>query len=71
MNTDNLFRLNTLLLRLHVQKVSNRNITHIRNGWYWEAAKGHPRSSSQAASQYLSYVFVRIKHANQETLADN
>jgi len=33
MNTDNLFRLNTLLLQLHVQKVSARNIIHIRSGW--------------------------------------
>jgi len=54
MNTNNLFRLNTLLLRLHVQKVSNRNITHLRSGWDWEVAKGPTRSSSQAATQYLS-----------------
>jgi len=33
MNTDNLFRLNPLLLRLHGQKVSNRNITNIKSGW--------------------------------------
>jgi len=33
MNIDNLFRLNTLLLRLHVQKVSIRNITRLRSGW--------------------------------------
>jgi len=73
MNTDtnNLFRLNPLLLRLHVQKFSTKNITHIRNDWDWEAAKGPPRSSSQAATQYLSYAFVLIKCANQETLVDN
>jgi len=71
MNTDNLFRHNTLLLRLHVQNVSTRNIIHIRSGWNWEAAKGPPRSSSQAAIQYLLYVFVLIKYANHETLVDN
>jgi len=45
MNTDNLFRFNPLLLRLHVQKISTRNITNIRNGWDWEAAKRPPRPS--------------------------
>jgi len=45
---DNLFRLNTLLLRLHVQNVSINNITQIRSDWDWEAAKGPLRSSSQA-----------------------
>jgi len=52
-DTDNLFCLNTLLLRLHVQNVSTKNITHIRSDWDWEAAKGPPRLSSQAATQYI------------------
>jgi len=45
-DTDSLFRLETLLLRLDVRKVSTKSI---KSSLEWEAAKGPTRSSNQAA----------------------
>jgi len=41
-----------------VQNVTTNNITQIRSDWDWKAAKGPPRSSSQAATHWVSSLLV-------------
>jgi len=36
-------------------------ITHIKSGWDWEAAKGHPRSSSQITFDMIALIGIRLK----------
>jgi len=70
MNTDNLFCLNTLLLRLHVQNVSTKNITHIRIGWDEKLRRDLLGHRVKQPSN-IFYMFCAKKSANQETLVDN